>query len=825
MRRGGVTAGRGSGRPARPAGSNLGGAVLALQAAAGNQAVAAALGPGTVPVQCFANPFKKKAKKPEPLELTPAEKKGLLDSVKDEVRALVEKKEALVEGGMDPSDAELAVYGDAPAHLKPYLPLMDEFDIVKRKVDRGRNDAGAAMVGKTGKAVEDRAKKLGYTVGSGVGVDIKAKDVTKQLKEKRAERRAFEKKAYEKLVLKREQARSRKETAEAGGDRDAVVKAEAELTKLNESDALDREISALEVELGGTILKKIGQAETKFYAEHGTPANKAEKWEIARLAREEALDDLMHNRIEPLETAGKVVGGIGMAAKPLSKGVIKAGEKLQVGGPFEQIATGAGAALKGVCGAFSGVVKIVGKAQDLQGGRYDKDTKIELASAVLGSTAKLAKSASKAVDAFTGPMGLLASSAPAFEAVPGLGIVANVLSMAASALTMVPPAQRVAALLSAIASSSDGVLVTALGRTSLENGLQVSTEAVVIAANIVMLAANIAELASAGGLGVPAAVKALARGAIVAKKVADAVTYDLMASKTQKARQAGVAQDEGSGKKLIGTDVTYAVDTIIVKAKGRPADPEALKVLESYGLTRAEIARYDFDELHEKLMDKLDTDDDQKTHATQAKEKVTDLKDKILGDDDKEEEWRSLEDEIHDPKKEKGIADKLKKIPKAITGLPGKITGELSEKDEKATRVRMVKNMVGYRGDRDRGRWSAFKHFMKGGDSIRESEERLREYIVARIDSPQKEVLLAGLLTNKETAKTAKKGKAKREAEGRAKEPLTDRVVTSWLPDLVSQLSVARLWQLLEDPKVQLTRADQRYVYWTLEQRGAAVVS
>lgn len=170
--------------------------VLALQGAAGNAAVQRWFG-------------REKKEKPRTLFDAPDESKlKLYELAKDDVQKLVNKKEQLVKDGMDPDQAEFQVYTHAPENLKRYLPLNTAFDRVKREVDRARKEVGGQKEGEIAYLMNERARKYGFKVGSGVDVDLKPKDVGKELAEKKVDQRAFEKKATEVLFIKRRKAQN-----------------------------------------------------------------------------------------------------------------------------------------------------------------------------------------------------------------------------------------------------------------------------------------------------------------------------------------------------------------------------------------------------------------------------------------------------------------------------------------------------------------------------------------------------------------------------------------------------------------------------------------
>ncbi|MGH9222714.1 MAG: hypothetical protein ACRD2W_02680 [Acidimicrobiales bacterium] len=108
---------------------------------------------------------------------------------------------------------------------------------------------------------------------------------------------------------------------------------------------------------------------------------------------------------------------------------------------------------------------------------------------------------------------------------------------------------------------------------------------------------------------------------------------------------------EGTGRNLIGTDIAYAVDAIIAKAKETPPDPNAVNVLATYGMLPAEVERFPFEFIRAKVFDKLQTDADQKTLYKSAKTALSDLKNALDFGEDKEGEYQTIEEKLKNPKK------------------------------------------------------------------------------------------------------------------------------------------------------------------------------
>jgi hypothetical protein len=334
-----------------------------------------------------------------------------------------------------------------------------------------------------------------------------------------------------------------------------------------------------------------------------------------------------------LGTAGSVVGGIGSVGSGLvkvgavgSKPLIKNLSKSQKG-LFNGIMGSIGQGLKTVGGLFSTAVKLAGKVADRDADKLDKDANVDIALQSLKLVKQAADGARGSLRVATKFNDTLSHDPGFAAAIPGVSLVSAVIGFVGNVVAVVPPTERFAYTTSAERDASkagNNPLAGALSRTTLENKLMISTEIVGAAMNGARIGLSIAELASAGGMGVPAALKIGTTAIEKAKDVADFITLETMRSKTQDARRAGILQIEGSGKKLIKTDITYAVDTVILAAKKalkklaekQPLtehDKGVLLVLESYGIPRAQAARLSLAEMHEKMLDKLEQDDEQAT--------------------------------------------------------------------------------------------------------------------------------------------------------------------------------------------------------------------
>ncbi|MDQ4041045.1 MAG: hypothetical protein M3141_04775, partial [Actinomycetota bacterium] len=730
------------------------------------------------------------------------------------IAALVEEKRERIAKGETPEQAEIAVYGrQANADLKPFLLPVTEFDLMRREIDRLRLEEAAEKASEVGDKVRELNKLWPR------GNPFKVKEIEKRLEKDLADERAFEKKAledkaYELLSFKKKIADSKVQSAPAGSDdKNAAQKERDELNLLDVNDLVKKLQEKIEEDLAEKLQKATDEIQAKTFKK---PEDKDEALRaVAVKLRKEARNDIIKKPGKALQ----VIEGISSGIKPIVKSPLS-GPAASGAGVLDPIAGAAARAVRTALRAFVGGVDVFKKYRALQGGQYDKDTEAEMKADVVEILADITKSASRIMDLFSGPQGALASAS---GVAPAIGIVGNMLGIAASLMSLTFPMNRLLATSEAMAATNDEVLRTALKRTRFENELQASSEVVAIASDFVILLSNIGELASAGGMGAPAALKLAATCTKLIWMVRNAVYSDIKAQKTQKARKAAIGQGDGTAKNLVKTDVTYAADTLIVKAKqelaqtdthtpGTPAHDtsrgkeHATKVLESYGLERQEIRRLTFQEVRAKVLEKLDTDEEQLTMKQKIVEGVEGVKE-ALGDK-KLKEFRSLEQDIHDPKKAKGLTEKVKSKFEGV-GEHGAKTKLLTEKQ----------NEFGLKGKRDRGGYEEFKLWIKSDEAVYKQEEKLRKQIIAReTDEAKRNKLLDDLLTEKE-----KKSKEKEEAvlktyQAAAAEKRDQRVVTPGFMPTVRAMSDEELRKLVADP-AGVSPADLDYAEYALRTR------
>jgi hypothetical protein len=483
-------------------------------------------------------------------------------------------------------------------------------------------------------------------------------------------------------------------------------------------------------------------------------------------------------------------------------------------------------------------VKLAGTVSDRDNDKLDKDANYTIAEQslkIVKSAATSTRGILKAVQYFNEAL----SKDPGIaQAIPGMTIAAGVIGFAGNVVAIQPPWERMVGTVGAEASmakSGNEVVAGALKRSIFENKLQVTTEVVGMVANGIRVGASIAEIATAGGMGIPRAIILGSSALEGAKKASDFVRLEMMKGATQEARKQGALQVEGSGQKLIKTDITYAVDTIILagkkalerKANGKndPGDDKLIELMASYGVAPSEAARLSLTEIHDRMMDKLGQDDDQETLKMKAKAGFEDAKKKLaeLAGGDKDKGYKDLDTFA----KEKAAEDEAKANEttgdmikgglktaggyalKVITA-PAKITklGEMAaEKKEKVRRLQEIKNLTNYKDRSDRGKGFRMGAFLS---DIEDQIAKLARWIVATQPPEKAALYLKELNTLDEQKKITKKVGEKKAEELRAKESSTDRVITPALFAEGPGLSTDEILKRLGTPG--LGKADRAYL-------------
>jgi len=784
-------------------------------------------------------------------EMSSAEGANEMMRVQRRVQSFLDQRDALVKNGMSVEKANDEVFSKAPQDIKRWLPLHSAWDVTKREIDKVRNEEGGQKVGQVSAGLREHAKEYGYKPGLGSPLEAKPKDIAKRIQEDKLFLRQMQRRAERLLAGDIAMAETALETAKEAKDLGAVRTAQQQLDRLRGPAALQGKLDEMALEAGAAIKDLTNEKiKAKKKALGVDTLSEAELWRLEEKAATEVRASLIGGLNEHLATAGKVTGIVGtVAPKVIKKGSKPIGKKLDPTqqGVFKGAMGSVGQGIKAIAGIFSKAVKLAGTVADRDSDKLDKDANSEIAAqslAIVKQAATSTRGILKAVQHFSDALGKDPGIA---AAIPGMTIAAGVVGFVGNVVEIQPPWERwvnTVGAEAAMSKSGNEVVAGALKRSVFENKLQVYTEVVGMVANGIRIGASIAEIATAGGLGIPRAIILGTTAMEGAKKVTDFVRLDMMKGATQEARKEGALQVEGSGQKLIKTDITYAVDTIILaakkalerKANGKSdaGDDKLIELLASYGVAPNEAGRLSMGEIHERMLDKLGQDDDQETLKMKAKAGFADAKAKLaeLAGGDKDKGYKDLDtyakeqeeeaereanmttgDEIKAGlKKAGGYAMKIITAPKKITKL-----GEMAaEKKEKVRRLQEIKNLTNYKDRSDRGRGFRAGAFLA---NIEDQVAKLARWIVATQPPEKAALYLKELNTLDEQNKITKKVGEKAAAELRSKESVTDRVITPGLVERSESMSFSDVREMLANPN--LTKADRNFLRVLLAKKVA----
>ena len=831
------------------------GAVLALQRQAGNRAVTGILLQRVGPFNKKPKVPKKTHEKQSAKEMTSEEGTAERARVKDQVQQFLDLRKSLVQKGMAPDAAAQAAFAKAPPDIRRWLPLHDEFDIVKQDVDRVRKEEGGLEQAKISERLTGRAQELGYKVGVGDPMEASPEDIEKELNADQAFRRQMERRAERLLLGDRAAAEATLKSATESSDEKAIAEARRKLESLQGPQAVQAKLVEIALEAAAAVdaltKEKIAAKKVELKVAQISDAEKWRQREKAKKSIRGKLEGGIDTRLTDAGSAADAVGTVGSGVKSVGFASSKVSGAKKLTPSQASTLTGSvssiGLGLQTVGGIFSQVVKLVNRVNDYSSDKLDKDAPVEIA----GDSLKLVN---QAVSAAQGSLQVALkfndalSHDPGFAAaIPGLGLAVGVIGFVGNVVAVVPPTDRLyhtVASRSSASTAGSGALAGALGRTVVENALQVTTEIVGATANGIRVGANIAELATAGGFGAPAAVKLGATALELAKGAADAVTLEALRSKTQDARKKGALQIEGSGKKLIKTDIGYAVDTIILAGKRALAkqaegqkltsqEEDVIALVESYGVGKDEAQRLSLREVHQRMLDKLDQDDEQQTAKMKLQEGFDSLKEGLasLAGGGKDDTYQDLDsyarqqgakaqaeaDMTTGDKVKSGLATAGGYAKKVVTA-PAKITklGDMaSEKAEKVKRLQEIKNLVNYKERSDRGLGFAVSEF---GVDLEPSIQKLRKFIVATQSPEQASVYLKELNTLSEQQTITKKVGQNDVAKKRSAEKVSDRVISPELAAKAASLSFGEVRDQLKSSDLGL--ADREYLKQLLAKKA-----
>ncbi|WP_202387339.1 eCIS core domain-containing protein [Nocardioides flavescens] len=468
----------------------------------------------------------------------------------------------------------------------------------------------------------------------------------------------------------------------------------------------------------------------------GPGQDKTVRKDAARKADEEEFgkDEDLESARSALSTGGTVVNGLGMATKGGTEGLIK--QKMVTKAADTDVASvvgASGAGLGQLLTMVSDVLKFVQQIGDIRQGTADKGAGVQAARqgvTILTDATKLTKTtletAQAGVKAFGGLQSVVGQTT---TAIPIVGLITAALGAIDSALQLMPILDRHAIGVVSVEEalvSRKAPLAASYDRINSRTAQLIEKSAWSLGKNLTNLGLSIGEVASAGGMGVPAAAKTAVTIVDLLHTVGHKIYDTVMESKASTAlTDRNVKHKESASRDVLKFDVGSSVDVIIVAAKKHQL-PYAIMTLEEYGITASEVKSMWLEEIREKVLDHLDTTGDPKTVG----QKVTAAKDSVAS---------ALGSEKEPVGMEKSTLEKIKGAPgavaSAIKGLPGKISAKYqSMKDNWADAKQLVdaKNKTYTSGRDDRGTKSTLFYALRDKEKNEKSLAKTRVIMADR---------------------------------------------------------------------------------------------
>lgn len=621
-----------------------------------------------------------------------------------ERQAREEARQTFTEGVGTPEQQELsaaaeenaadAVWQTAPPNVRAFRPLrFDEFDKALREVQELRSQHAAEEHSDVSEMLESNERSFGAPM-----------DPDKALK------KVNEKRNLERMQLR--SAQSKREDPTLAKEMDKAKASSKASDKLSETSA-KRDVGK------GEQARVKADTERKHAEEKYLP--------------DSDLDDARSG----LKIGGAVTTYAGKGTAYGTKGVVKKGIRGATEGQGSEISSLVGTSTTGLGQIIDFVSELLNFASivaDIKRGTADKGAKLKATQSAVGAVNKAAgvtrttlMAAREGVQHFGG-MGTVITETG--SALPIVGLVMSVLGVIDSALDLYPVADRLATGLESVDEAviaGKAPLAASMDRVNSRNAQLVEKSTFDIAKNSTMVGLHIAEIASAGGFGIPMAAKATVTLTGLAHSLGHKIYDTVSESRSATAKKDfGVKHKEGASRDLVKHDIGTSVDILIVAAQKHKLD-YAKKILMDYGVTASELTSMRMGELREKVLAGLDASGDPKT----VSEKIEDVKDKVASALGKEKKPNG-------PKDDSSTLDKIKAVPgdigKALASLPGKIGKQIDAikaKHADAKELISSKNALNYGGKNDRGKGAVFQHMFRSQDNIEKSFAKVRNDIAA----------------------------------------------------------------------------------------------
>ena len=393
---------------------------------------------------------------------------------------------------------------------------------------------------------------------------------------------------------------------------------------------------------------------------------------------------------------------------------------------------------------LSQVVVVIKQIQD------DKSSKADVAESTSGALATLTTTAEDIMKVVQEAQGSEITT-NVFHWVPGLSIFSNAFMALKSAISLVPKAVGLHGIRTHGAKVTDKEredLKMAIERLWVRSSQQVEADAFATAKSLTNAGLAIAEVASAGGFGIPRLASAVVSGAGVVHSLGHAIADSLRAAATKASRVRYFgAHESGSAEQLIRTDPQAAAEAIMTRAM--EGDAQAIGVLKGFGIKLPVVGADQAPGTSLNYKPRVPSrpagrfgpaDKGNKGRAAIANEEF-DYDHASTGSFD--EAMVKLLGALAESKEPKTISDKLKDTWKTLKETPGAIRDRYRD----AKRIADARNEMGHNKKTDRGGGWAVTKALFGSDSdiVKLAEKTKFEINTSQLDAPSKQRLNASL--------------------------------------------------------------------------------
>jgi hypothetical protein len=634
-----------------------------------------------------------------------AARDGVLDGqeVTDELRAEAEAAE---------EEAAEKVWDGAPVRVRAFRPLtFDEFDKALNEVRQAKLDANVAMHGEVAHLMEENEANH--------GVPLTVEKAEKKVREVRQ------------LERRKQRALARgKGPLTLGRQRPAAP--DPQQASAGSQGAGNGWVSARPSALPGPsqwiAARPTGLQEQKAKPSQDRPASETR---VKALEEQYGQNETLLDAKEGVSTTGKVIKAAGKVDKRAQGALVGSGLAQEgMATDVNDVLVKATGPLDEICKLVSTLLTFATQISDINKGVAAPGARLDATRTVVQGMGTAARGTVKTLKTIKVGLEHFEASAEAVASVnlglPIVGIVVDSIGAVDTALEMYPIGKRVGSVKTSLDEAvleQKAPLAASMKRIQSRNAQMMEKATFKMAKHLTMLGAHIAEIATAGGYGIPAAAKLGVRVIDLSHSLGHKIYDTVNESRSSTAKKRfGVKHEEGASRDVLKYDIGSSVDVLVVAAQKHKL-AYARKALRTYGLTETDIDGMDINELREHVLDKMHAEGDPKT----VTEKVQGAVSKVKGFLGIKEEHRRKGGE------EKSTLDKIKEAPGKVADkikeLPGKVSDQieaLEEKHKDAKALADIKNQEGYHGKKDRGRGAVLMNFLRGSDKVEKSYAKVR---------------------------------------------------------------------------------------------------